>query len=38
MQETVKTKKVGEIFADYNANSNIKYASVKNLTEKLFEV
>ena len=26
-----KTKKVGEIFSDYNANSNIKYASVMGL-------
>ena len=26
-----KTKKLGEIFADYNANSNLKYASVMGL-------
>ena len=26
-----KTKKVGEIFSDYNANSNLKYASVMGL-------
>ena len=26
-----KTKKVGEIFSDYNANSNIKYANIMGL-------
>ena len=27
----VKSKKVGEIFSDYNTNSNIKYAEVTAL-------
>ena len=26
-----KAKKIGEIFSDYNTNSNIKYAQVKGL-------
>ena len=31
MQETVKTKKVGEIFRDYQTKSNIQYANIQGL-------
>ena len=31
MQETVKTKKVGEIFSDYKTNANVKYANIECL-------
>lgn len=31
MQETVKTKKVGEIFRDYQTNTNIQYANIQGL-------
>ena len=31
MQETVKTKKVGEIFRDYQTKANIQYANIQGL-------
>lgn len=31
MQETVKTKKVGDIFQDYQTKANIKYANIQGL-------